>query len=1072
MKTTSVATLIPPAPAVENKTADSLLALHRCPAPIQGLDSFCYLSAPTDQPIQSRQTVQITQKHCDNAIPVVQCSEAAVGSLKNKKIDKEVRFSSVTLSSYFDTRKEAFHKAITEYDHKSAEDRSRFISDKVSVSKNDGADFLMLDGEDQLVARQSLKKGELIAHFGGVLLTNEELERSSIPERVLFQIDDYSIQIPKTKLTLTGLSSNMMHCINDGTIEDNNGKRVRERENVELVVVYRPRNIENTVVHLPSVYVFASKNIDQGDILWLSYGKSYWENKAKSFLRGSFPLPDQKIVITRNPKILEYVGYLFEAHLVGGKTFAQCFRERPCPYADTYVRGIFNSALMLLRNTLCEESDSQPSTSKSTTTYPTTPLTTHQTGNALLSDFARQLGIKNISRLHHYVRKHEESSRQFCTIKDVMATAIEHPEYTAKQIADNVNKKIFIVQQALERVDACSSTMNAENFAQHYLISNTRARLWLQSIDNIRKIVKRSKLSFLELLPETEKTEFRKLFEEFHSRPYHKLLKERLNQTHQHLPFTENSIISQIKKTKTLVISDDKQSREVLLNLGFTENDLKRLRVSIKQEHNKKTPQVRAVSEWLNQKNDNETLDLNQLRHDVLKAHPDIFSEQIYHVLLHARRQLKKDESGQKVAAYLKLSEKKTMQFIRLLNKLSKKTALTNTSKSNSNTIIKRKAEQEQPVETAKKVKLEPSVVTPAHDILRRLYIQGNTRKHLIKERDVFTKDGNKLTAESIKDIIKEWDSLAVNQDETLITEHYGITLAEARQWLNAYYKTQILYPVPEPVEEKNKQAFFASFFDSQNTTQSVAYAKRKILDQTVSGERKVSRWLKAWKESPATKHKDARKLSEQLNISEDLSKKLIDYYHTTPNQRSHFQASNLKSAHIMEFFSLYYLVSPEKRKTKTELIGQLSKKHQISSKTLRNKSIQLESMVANKLSKPFIATKLGLPTKFTDECIDVIIQEQQEQYVYRQQQAAVFRVLWKSGERPISIADAAQSVGANVTKVKKWVEKFKERIERTAFSVQATAKVFHCDPHEIEAWVACIRQSDNEEVHNNKLMS
>ena len=419
----------------------------------------------------------------DNNFGTMLYTQAALNQiLKRVSPEKDIRFSSTRLDCQYHKNPSLFHKAIENYESKSTEEKRRYILGATEVSQHDGTIYPALEGQDQLSAKRNLQAGELLGQYVGTLMSNDELEQSGASQTVADLIDDYSVQLPN-KLTLNGLVSNQMHCINDGSLPDITGRKDKSRENAELVVVHRPVETGDRSVRMPYVYVFANRAIKKGDTVWISYGEHYWQDKIKRMInRPMVKLANHHSLDRYNSDVLSKMGQLLHSHLVERKSFSKAMNDTfTFPYSEAHIVDIFHNTLFSLQ-LLCFEDNKT------------------QTDNDPLQSLAKQLGIEDLSKIAIYLEAYRKRTTKNYRARLIFNEIIHNNPESIRRISKQTHVGQNIIYDVLIRYLKFIEKHEPLLTAKQYKIAINTVKRLLEKKDKIISLLKGYNKSGIESL--------------------------------------------------------------------------------------------------------------------------------------------------------------------------------------------------------------------------------------------------------------------------------------------------------------------------------------------------------------------------------------------------------------------------------------------------------------------------------------------------------------------------------------------------------------------------------------------
>ena len=1030
------------------------LVLNKSTNIISALNTSYYSSSPVNQGILSRETFDITKRCVSYQFPIVQYTENAMRCAQQiKKQERNIRFTSTRLHSLYFNRLSELQTTIADYDSQTDEQREAFIKRKVDINQHDGSVYGLLAGEDQLIARKNLMKGELIAHYAGTMLTNKELTDSHIPESIKEQMDEYSVKA-NNKLTVVGLNGNPMSCINDGTIKDSEGKRGLHRENVELVTVFCPRCVEGEVVQLPGIYVFANKPIKQGEILWLSYGTHFWENKANQLSQIQPPELFASLG-TNNHTILNSVGYILEGHLIQRKTIEACYNELSIPHSVEYVRFVYKKALLAMQFLLDQKEQAQQGTSALSQTSSSNAA---KCTDKKIRQLARLLGIGDPDKIGTYIKLFETNLMNFSVIKKALNASISQQNTTLKKVAADVQKPRNNIVKMLRKFIEYSQSHSHNAIAGHYYTNPEQVRQWLGHKDKMLNLLKQPHMHPFELLSDHKKAILRSLFSQYHSRQHHSQALKSTLQSHPD-SFSPTKAARYISTLRHLVMSDKTQDRLVLFRLGYSDLDIEQLRVAIQSSADKRSDKVKAVANWLDKKNEDASLDRSVFYQEFLEAYPDIRLRQGYTVLLHANKLIMADPTGTSAADYLCISKEKALLVTKAFSQPLCKAQSQAKRKSDTESKLNNDAPQRKMIKHSPSPSSEhTSSDSYKVDILRCLFTQQLTRRQIIDTKDIYH-NGQRVSQYKKRRVFAEWNQFAEKQCPETIREQYGISIEEATHWLNGHYTSRVLHSVSEATKLKNKEAFFQLLCNEAGSGAPVNRAKEKIMRSSVTTHKQVNGWISAWKNSPHTNQKNAEALARELGISVDLTPTLIKIYHTDRNHKGHLSAANLKPCHLQNYFSQIYLCRTGNKREKRKLAEQLEQKYTISKKQLLSKSKAFEKLVKDGQPANVIAQKTALPNdQFLARCIQALTSDNLKMVTDKQNAVKLFQAIWTSKTTLPHVAKTARSLGFDVNDAYRWCAIFQKKINRGKYVVEKLAEDYGCPETDVETWIRCMK--------------
>ena len=180
----------------------------------------------------------------------------SIGVPKNKKIRNEI------------------NAAIDQYKKLNVDDRESYLNARMRINKNDGSVFPGLKGQNEVIAAKNIQQWEILGHYAGERLSdNTYVQGARAVGASLRKIDSYSYGLSSRSSNefISGFrQGNITTCINSCTTYDGTDRCLPEK-NVSFIDHYHKEDN----VTIP--FVIALKPIKAGDVIWIDYGKEYWD---------------------------------------------------------------------------------------------------------------------------------------------------------------------------------------------------------------------------------------------------------------------------------------------------------------------------------------------------------------------------------------------------------------------------------------------------------------------------------------------------------------------------------------------------------------------------------------------------------------------------------------------------------------------------------------------------------------------------------------------------------------------------------------------------------------------------
>lgn len=522
----------------------------------------------------------------DNSCALVDWSEGALSCLANRSKNRDLLSASIRMRNLYANSDSILCKQLTQYEQWDAagntEDIRKHITERTEINVYDGPDYSVLCGENELKAKCFIKTGEIIAHYGGKLLTEQEFDDLCNEHNQLdFSPEDYAVGIPYAKLILDGSHGNQMHCINDGTREDDHGKKHKTRSNVEFFILFKKTKTKLGNVLVPRVYVVAKQDILQNERLWLCYGEEFWTGKQKAqkerqrlMNQSSMFVDNQSFkhckrvkVDSTIPTILRLV--LHEKHpreelptlLCGKKSLNQ-------------VNKMFNRAIWLMTEAI-NEARWAGWLEKGISEAP-----------GILA-LANWLGISG-QQLCEYMNIYEKEFRFNKHVKAMLDTLLTGdfptPWHLYKHPGISIKPQI-ISAYLQEFIEIYDSDGNAEVIldllAKHYKVSKSSAQQWVQKSDSIRKMLRQPEPHSLErALNVNAQKVLKDLYINFYKQGighHSAAAKETIRAQSWPEGTRIDSVCSYLNDVSKLISSESHENIDTLLRLGFKDEQLSEL---------------------------------------------------------------------------------------------------------------------------------------------------------------------------------------------------------------------------------------------------------------------------------------------------------------------------------------------------------------------------------------------------------------------------------------------------------------------------------------------------------------
>ena len=184
---------------------------------------------------------------------------------KRSKMD----FDSIGVPKNKKTRNE-INAAIDQYKKLNVDDRESYLNARMRINKNDGSVFPELKGQNEVIAAKNIQQWEILGHYAGERLSdNTYVQGARAAGASLRKIDSYSYGL-KNEFISGFRQGNVTTCINSCTTYDGTDRSLPEK-NVSFIDHYHKEDN----VTIP--FVIALKPIKAGDVIWIDYGKEYWD---------------------------------------------------------------------------------------------------------------------------------------------------------------------------------------------------------------------------------------------------------------------------------------------------------------------------------------------------------------------------------------------------------------------------------------------------------------------------------------------------------------------------------------------------------------------------------------------------------------------------------------------------------------------------------------------------------------------------------------------------------------------------------------------------------------------------
>ena len=204
----------------------------------------------------------------DNKAPLWQ----GLYAVKQEEQLKKTPRTFFTTSTIPDSSRNELKRKIAEYKVLDDDNRERYLNDRMRPTICDASLGSALEGQRGVVAARSLKCWELLGHFAGRVMTDEEYNQGATATgAALTSVDTYSFALPGS-VFLSGLRyGNITSLVNANTSYEANAREY-------------PANVQY-IKHQDSgrwliLYITCSE-IPEGKPLWFDYGESYWQNKNR-----------------------------------------------------------------------------------------------------------------------------------------------------------------------------------------------------------------------------------------------------------------------------------------------------------------------------------------------------------------------------------------------------------------------------------------------------------------------------------------------------------------------------------------------------------------------------------------------------------------------------------------------------------------------------------------------------------------------------------------------------------------------------------------------------------------------